>query len=58
MRLKELAEDLQNQKQQRKQKLPKKSTLPSPKEKFDGTSTSERCKSVPNRGSHENLDGM
>lgn len=58
MRLRELAEDLQNQKQQRKQNLQKKSTLPSRNENVDGTYTSESCKGIPNRGSHENLDEM
>ncbi|XP_038903932.1 DNA repair protein UVH3 isoform X2 [Benincasa hispida] len=58
MRLKELAEDIQNQKQQRKQKLSKKSTLPSRDKNFNGTSTSESCEGIPNRGSLENLDEM
>lgn len=58
MRLRELAEDIKNQKQQRKQDVPKKKTLLNHNEIVDGTSTSERSKSVPNSDSHENLDGM
>ena len=58
MRLRELAEGIKNQKQQRKQDVPKKKTLLNHNETVDGTSVSERSKSVPNSGNHENLDGM
>lgn len=58
MRLKELADNIKNQKQQKKQDVPKKKTLPNHDENADGTFTSERSKNILNSGSHEDLDGM